>query len=70
MAVGSLKVAVDDIGLPEGTAGWIKHLLWTWLARNGDKEVRLSFFGGLIRKTFRIRELHAVFALLLGPAPE
>lgn len=68
MAVESLKVAVDDIGLSDDVADWIKVLLWKWVRRNGDKTVRLSFW--FVHKTFRVRDLESVFALLLGPAPK
>lgn len=42
--------------------------LWEWITTHGDEKVTLRVW--IIRKTFTIRDLENVFALLLGPKPE
>ena len=45
----------------------VRDELWLWILRNGEQSFKLRIW--FIRATFKIRDLHPVFELLLGPKP-
>lgn len=46
---------------------WFARLLWIWVLENGERRVMLKLW--FIRKSWKIKDLHEVFELLLGPKP-
>lgn len=59
--------AINEVALDGALRDWLVAILWQWILQNGDKKVTLRIW--IIRKTYRIADLHAVFELLLGPQP-
>lgn len=45
----------------------VRILLWQWIESHAEDRVRLHIW--IFRKDFRIKELHRVFEILLGPRP-
>lgn len=68
-----MRSALDTLKATDASVGsvnWetVRVLLWNWIEANGDHEVT-TFKLWFITKKLRVRDLHEVFKLLLGPKP-
>jgi hypothetical protein len=62
--------AINEVEFGPGTELFraiFAEKLWAWILANGDRKFTLKIW--FIRKTFKVSDLHEVFALLLGPKP-
>lgn len=46
----------------------VRVMLWGWIDANAEQKVSLKIW--FLRASFKIKDLHDVFALLLGPRPD
>lgn len=64
----NLQAAVNSTTDAEWIRGFIKAELWDWFEAHKDDKVKTVNFW-IIHRTIYVRDLQAVFELILGPRP-